>query len=46
MLNVSRGNQPFRINLIVRLLAFAKYADGVVLLTPTARIGAITLPGN
>jgi hypothetical protein len=30
----------------MRLLAFAKYADGIVLLTPAARIGAITLSEN
>ena len=30
----------------MRLLAFAKYADGVVLLTPAARIGSITLSEN
>ena len=30
----------------MRLLALAKYADGVVLLTSAARIGAITLVGS
>jgi len=30
----------------MRLLTFAKHADGVVLLTPAARIGAITLSRN